>query len=237
MTSPEVFLNNLSQVRTRIARACDACNRTADEVALLPVTKTWPTEAARMAFSAGFCSVGENRVMEALGKMEEVTEEGNWELIGHLQSNKAKFIPNKFSRVQSVDSEKLLRRLDAAAANANFPLRVLLQVNAGKDPAKFGVLPEETDGFLEAALSCSHLKVEGFMTIAPFAPEDPSVARSCFESLRELRDRLVGSFEVELPELSMGMSGDMEEAIRAGSTLVRVGSALFGDRILRNPSI
>ena len=190
-----------------------------------------------MAFSAGFCSVGENRVMEALEKMEEVTGEGNWELIGHLQSNKAKFIPNNFSRVQSVDSEKLLRRLDAAAANANCSLRVLLQVNAGKDPAKFGVLPEETDGFLEVALSCSNLKVEGFMTIAPFAPEDPSVARSCFESLRELRDRLVGSFEVELPELSMGMSGDMEEAIRAGSTLVRVGSALFGDRIQRNPSI
>jgi len=237
MMFAEVFLNNLAEVRSRIARTCDACSRATEEVVLLPVTKTWPAEAARMAFSAGFCSVGENRVMEALEKMEEVTEEGHWELIGHLQSNKAKFIPNKFSRVQSVDSEKLLRRLDAAAANANSPLRVLLQVNAGNDPAKFGVTPKETDGFLEVALSCPNLKVEGFMTIAPLAPEDPSVARSCFESLRELRDRLVGSFEVELPELSMGMSGDMEEAIRAGSTLVRVGSALFGERIQRNSSI
>ena len=190
-----------------------------------------------MAFSAGFCSVGENRVMEALEKMEDVTEEGNWELIGHLQSNKAKFIPTNFSRVQSVDSEKLLSRLDVAAANANCCLRVLLQVNAGKDPAKFGVFPEATDGFLEAALSCSNLKVEGFMTIAPFAPEDPTIARSCFESLRELRNRLSGSFEVELPELSMGMSGDMEEAIRAGSTLVRLGSALFGERSQMNSSI
>jgi len=237
MMFAEVFLNNLAEVRSRIARTCDACSRAAEEVALLPVTKSWSAEAVRMAFSAGFCSVGENRVMEALEKMEEVTEEGHWELIGHLQSNKAKFIPNKFSRVQSVDSEKLLRRLDAAAANANSPLRVLLQVNAGNDPAKFGVTPKETDGFLEVALSCPNLKVEGFMTIAPLAPEDPSVARSCFESLRELRDRLVGSFEVELPELSMGMSGDMEEAIRAGSTLVRVGSALFGERIQRNSSI
>jgi len=237
MSSSEVFLNNLSQVRARISRACDTCDRSVEEVALLPVTKTWSAEAARMAFSAGFCSVGENRVMEALEKMEEVTEEGNWELIGHLQSNKAKFIPNKFTRVQSVDSKKLLNRLDAAAANTNCCLRVLLQVNAGKDPAKFGVFPEETDGFLEAALSCSNLKVEGFMTIAPFAPEDPTIARSCFESLRELRDRLAGSFEVELPELSMGMSGDMEEAIRAGSTLVRVGSALFGERPQRNSSI
>ncbi|MBT3570580.1 MAG: YggS family pyridoxal phosphate-dependent enzyme [Opitutae bacterium] len=235
--SPEVFLNNLSEVRGRIARACDASNRSSEEVALLPVTKTWPAEAVRFAFSAGFCSVGENRVMEALKKMEDVKEPGNWELIGHLQSKKAKFIPNRFARVQSVDSEKLLNRLDAAAANANCCLRVLLQVNAGKDPAKFGVFPEETDGFLEAALSCSNLKVEGFMTIAPFAPEDPSIARSCFESLRELRDRLVGSFEVELTELSMGMSGDMEEAIRAGSTLVRVGSALFGERPQRNSSI
>jgi|TARA_B110000495_G_scaffold143214_1_gene126154 pyridoxal phosphate enzyme (YggS family) len=237
MINSEVFLNNLSEVKTRIATACDASGRSTEEVALLPVTKTWPTEAARMAFSAGFCSVGENRVMEALEKMEEVSEAGHWELIGHLQSNKAKFIPGNFVRVQAVDSEKLLRCLDAAAANSNCLLRVLLQVNAGKDPAKFGVLPEETDGFLEAALSCPNLKVEGFMTIAPFAPEDPSVARSCFESLRELRDRLLGSFEVELPELSMGMSGDMEEAIRAGSTLVRVGSALFGDRIQINAPI
>ena len=237
MINSEVFLNNLIEVKTRIAKACDASGRAPEEVALLPVTKTWPAEAARMAFSAGFCSVGENRVMEALEKMEEVSEAGHWELIGHLQSNKAKFIPGNFVRVQAVDSEKLLRCLDAAAANSNCLLRVLLQVNAGKDPAKFGVLPEETDGFLEAALSCPNLKVEGFMTIAPFAPEDPSVARSCFESLRELRDRLLGSFEVELPELSMGMSGDMEEAIRAGSTLVRVGSALFGDRIQINAPI
>lgn len=237
MMFAEVFLNNLTEVKSRIARACDACNRTVEDVGLLPVTKTWTAEVAQMAFSSGFSSVGENRVMEALEKMEEVTEEGHWELIGHLQSNKAKFIPNKFSRVQSVDSEKLLRRLDVVCADADSPLPVLLQVNAGNDPAKFGVTPEQTDGFLEAALSCSNLKVEGFMTIAPFAPEDPSVARSCFESLRELRDRLAGSFEVELPELSMGMSGDMEEAIRAGSTLLRVGSALFGERIHKNSSI
>jgi PLP dependent protein len=237
MITPEVFLNNLSEVKTLMAKACDASGRSPEEVTLLPVTKTWPAEAARLAFSAGFCSVGENRVMEAYEKMDEVSEAGDWELIGHLQSNKAKFIPNKFSRIQSVDSEKLLRRLDAVAASANCRLRVLLQVNAGKDPAKFGISPEETDSFLEAALTCSNLQVEGLMTIAPFAPENPSVARNCFESFRELRDRLVGSFQVELPELSMGMSGDMEEAIRAGSTLIRVGSALFGDRIQRSPLI
>jgi hypothetical protein len=231
MITSEVFLNNLCDVRVRIANACEASGRSPDEVTLLPVTKSWPIEAARLAFSAGFFSVGENRVMEALEKMESATLEGHWELIGHLQSNKVKFIPHKFCRVQSVDSLRILRRLNTAAENSNCILRVLLQVNAGKDPAKFGVLPEEACGFLETALSCTQLKVEGFMTIAPLVADDSSVARRCFESLRELRDRLSGLLDVELPELSMGMSGDMEEAIRAGSTLVRVGSSLFGGRI------
>ena len=231
MVSEEDFLNNLKCVRERIAEVCKSCGRSLKEVALLPVTKTWPAEVALLAFSAGFPSVGENRVQEALVKMEEA-DEGGWELIGHLQSNKVKFIPGNFVRVQSVDSPKLLLRLDAALdAKDCSSLRILLQVNAGDDPAKFGVSPDETEAFLETALSCSKLKVEGFMTIAPFAPEDSGVSRRCFERLRELRDGLAEKFAVQLPELSMGMTGDMEAAIRAGSTLVRVGSALFGERV------
>ena len=236
MVSAEDFLNNLEGVRKRIAEACEACGRSLDEVALLPVTKAWPAEAACMAFAAGFSTVGENRVQEALAKMEEVVGQGDWELIGHLQSNKAKFIPGKFVRVQSVDSKKLLLRLDAVASERGCdPVRVLLQVNAGDDPAKFGVSPEEAPAFLESALSCAKLRVEGFMTIAPFVPEDSSVARRCFERLRELRDDLADEFTVQLPELSMGMTGDLEEALRAGSTVVRVGSALFGERLAATP--
>ncbi|MFP6887659.1 MAG: YggS family pyridoxal phosphate-dependent enzyme [Opitutales bacterium] len=223
-------------VRKRIAEVCETCGRSPDEVALLPVTKTWPAEAARMAFTAGLPTVGENRVQEALAKMEEVDGQGDWELIGHLQSNKAKFILGKFVRVQSVDSRKLLLRLDAAASEREHaPIRVLLQVNAGDDPAKFGVSLEEAPALLEVALSCEKLMVEGLMTIAPFVPEDSSVARRCFELLRELRDDLAGKFAVQLPELSMGMTGDLEEAVRAGSTVVRVGSALFGDRFAPTP--
>ena len=236
MVSAEDFLNNLEGVRKRIAEACEVCGRSPDEVALLPVTKTWPAEAARMAFTAGFSTVGENRVQEALAKMESLGGQGDWELIGHLQSNKAKFIPGKFVRVQSVDSKKLLLRLDVSAREREcVPVRILLQVNAGDDPAKFGVSPKEAEAFLEAALSCARLKVEGFMTIAPFVPEDLSVACRCFECLRELRDDLADEFAVQLPELSMGMTGDLEEAVRAGSTVVRVGSALYGERLAATP--
>ena len=238
MVSREVFLRNLEGVRERIAEACEACGRSPGEVALLPVTKMWPVEVARLAFSAGFSTVGENRVQEALAKIEEAGGEGGWELIGHLQSNKAKFIPGKFVRVQSVDSRKLLLRLDAAAAEREIPpLRILLQVNAGDDPAKFGVSLEEAEDLLEAALSCPKVQVEGLMTIAPLAPDDSSVARRCFERLRDLRDDLAEKFAAPLPELSMGMTGDLDEAVRAGSTVVRVGSALFGERPAGSPAI
>ena len=231
MVSKEDFLKNLQAVREQIDAACSSCGRAPDEVSLLPVTKTWPVEVALMAFSAGFPSVGENRVQEALEKIEQTGNAGAWELIGHLQSNKAKFVPGKFERVQSVDSIKLLHRLDAAVAKAESPpLRILLQVNAGDDPAKFGVSIEDADACLDSALSASSLKVEGFMAIAPYAPENPDVALRCFERLRDLRDDLAEKFGVPLPELSMGMTGDLNEAIRAGSTVVRGGAALVGNR-------
>lgn len=224
------FLERASALRERVTQVCESCGRDPVEVKLLPVTKRWPAETVRMAARAGFPSVGENRVVEALEKMEEVEESVEWELIGHLQSNKAKWVPEKFARVQSADSAKLLRRLDAAAGEGGSSLRVLLQVNAGEDPAKFGVLPAEAPSLLEVALSCSNLKPEGLMTIAPFAPDEPEVARGTFERLRSLKEDLEARFSVGLPELSMGMSGDLEEAISAGSTMIRVGSALFGER-------
>ena len=230
MISEKDFANRTKVLRERLIELCVSCGREPSEVKLLPVTKRWPAEVVRMAVRAGFSSVGENRVSEALEKMEEVEESVEWELIGHLQSNKAKWIPGKFSRAQSVDSAKLLRRLDAAAEEDGVILRVLLQVNAGEDPAKFGVLPAEAPALLEVAMSCVNLKVEGLMTIAPFAPDEPEVARSAFERLRALRDDLETRLSASLPELSMGMSGDLEDAIRAGSTMIRVGSALFGER-------
>jgi len=173
--------------------------------------------------------VGENRVQEAVDKQPQATSAVAWELIGHLQSNKARLAAQHFSRVQSVDSLKLVEILDRAAGELGKTLPVLLQVNAGLDPAKSGVEPGEAAGLLGAALGRRNLRVEGLMTVAPLS-DDPAVARRTFAGLRAIRDRLVSETGAALPVLSMGMSGDMDEAVAEGSTLVRIGSALFGPR-------
>jgi pyridoxal phosphate enzyme (YggS family) len=152
-----------------------------------------------------------------------------WELIGHLQSNKAKLAVEHFGRIQSVDSEKLLNVLDRAAGELGRKLPVLLQINAGNDPAKFGTEPADAPRLLELALTKAHLQVEGLMTIAPLSG-DPAVARRTFARLRTIRDQLAARSGVPLRELSMGMSGDLDAALAEGSTLVRIGSALYGPR-------
>jgi pyridoxal phosphate enzyme (YggS family) len=226
----EEFTANLAAVQGAIAAACVASGRDPASVQLLPVTKTHPPEAVRFVARAGLRAVGENRVQEAVAKMEATADVPvRWELIGHLQSNKAKQAAQRFDRVQSVDRMKLLAALDQAAREAGRTVAVLLQVNAGRDPAKFGVEVEAAPALLEAALGCASLRVEGLMTIAPLS-DDPAVAERTFAALRELRDRLAAQMGVALPELSMGMSGDLAAAIAAGSTQVRVGSALFGSR-------
>ncbi len=229
MISIDEFRSNLAAVRERIASACAAAGRPVDAVGLLPVTKNHPAEAARHVAAFGLPAVGENRVQEAMAKREACGVPLRWELIGHLQSNKAKDAVATFDRIQSVDSLKLLRRLDRCAGEAGKALPILLQCNSGGDPAKYGFGVVEMEGALEAALSLEHLRVEGLMTVAPL-DEDPAVARRAFERLRELRDGLADRFGVALAELSMGMTGDLESAIEAGSTQIRVGTALFGSR-------
>lgn len=230
MIDYEEFLIRLAQVRTQIADACRLAGRDPADVALLAVTKTHPAQAADYAGRAGLAAVGENRVQEAAGKKPLTTATGlRWELIGHLQSNKAKLAAEIFDRVQSVDSEKLLNHLDRAAGELGKTLAVLLQINAGNDPAKFGAEQFDAPRLLEAALTKTHLRIEGLMTIAPLS-DDPEVARRTFENLRTIRDDLAARFGAPLRELSMGMSGDLVAAIAAGSTQVRVGTALFGSR-------
>jgi pyridoxal phosphate enzyme (YggS family) len=168
-------------------------------------------------------------VQEAVDKMAQCRAANRWELIGHLQSNKARLAATHFARIQSVDSPKLLLHLDRAAGELGRRLPVLLQINAGHDPNKFGAGPADAPRLLEAALARPHLQIGGLMTIAPLS-DDPDVARRTFASLRELRDQLAGQFAVPLPELSMGMTADLDAAIAEGSTLVRVGTALFGAR-------
>lgn len=230
MIAYEEFTRNLVKVRLRIEEACVAANRSIESVKLLPVTKNHPVDAVRYAQRAGLASVGENRVQEAAGKcIQDDLPVIQWELIGHLQSNKAKDAVSIFDRIQSVDSIKLLNRLNRQAAELGKHLPVLLQCNTGEDPNKYGFRVAEMEAALDAALQAGYLQVDGLMTIAPL-DDDPGVTKAAFEGLHQLREDLSKRFDVALPELSMGMTGDLEMAIAAGSTQIRVGTALYGSR-------
>ena len=230
----EEFVRRADVVRAQIAAACAAAGRDPATVELLAVTKTHPVAAADFAARYGLRAVGENRVQEAAEKRPLCAAPAlQWELIGHLQSNKAKLAATHFDRVQSVDSEKLLNHLDRAAAELGKILPVFLQINAGRDPAKFGAELEDAPRLLELALTKRNLRIDGLMTIAPLGAtptEAADHAQRTFTQLRALRDDLAARFQIPLRELSMGMSGDLAPAIAAGSTQVRVGSALYGAR-------
>ncbi len=223
------FQMRADNVRAQIAAACEKSGRRPEEVELLAVTKNHDVWAPEFAAKYGLRAVGENRVQEGVEKRSKCSAKLSWELIGHLQSNKAKLAVEHFERVQSVDSTKLAEQLNKAATAQNKTLSVLLQINAGRDPAKFGAEIEEAEALLESAQKCTALRVEGLMTIAPLS-DDKAVARHCFATLRELRDRLALRSGLPLTVLSMGMSGDLEEAVAEGSTQIRVGTALFGAR-------
>ena len=225
----DTFRTRTDALLQRIAGLCRAAGRDPAEVVLLPVTKTHPPAAAEYAARYGLAAVGENRVQEAVDKRAQTSAPLRWELIGHLQSNKARLAAAHFGRIQSVDRAKLLTVLDRAAAELGVTLPVLLQINAGHDPAKFGADPAEAPRMLELALTLPHLQVDGLMTIAPRS-DDPAVARRTFANLRTIRDELAARSGRPLRELSMGMSGDLAAAIAEGSTLVRVGTALYGAR-------
>ncbi len=227
--SLELLTERISRVRERIERAAMRAGRDPAQVNLLPVTKTLPATAVLAAHQAGLTAIGENRVQEAITKKKEVDAPIRWELIGHLQSNKVKAATLTFDRIQSVDSPKRLDQIDRQAAEASKVMPVLLQINAGRDPAKFGAELEAVPALLEHALQCTHLQIDGLMTIGPL-DEDPTVARETFARLRTCRDRMVQTFGCPLPELSMGMSGDFEAAVEEGSTLLRLGTILFGKR-------
>lgn len=233
MLTYEEFRKNLDRVEADIAKACAEVGRRVEEVRILAITKTHPAEVLEFVQKAGLHAVGESRVQEAAQKKENTKISVQWELIGHLQSNKAGLAVEVFDRIQSVDSTKLLAKIDHAASVLHKPMRVLLQVNAANDPSKFGVQPHHATGLLECALHLKHIKVEGLMTIGELT-DNKLVTQEAFGRLRALRDHLEEKMGVRLPELSMGMSRDLAEAVKAGSTLVRVGSALFGGRDLKS---
>lgn len=229
MVTYDQFNAHCQAVLARLHQACQAAGRSPASVRLLPVTKTHPVAAAEYAHRFGLTSVGENRVQEALLKRPQSPAGLRWELIGHLQSNKAKQALQAFDVLQSVDSVELAARLGRIATELGLSREVYVQVNSGNDPAKFGCDVAEAPAVLEALLPHRSLKVVGLMAIAPLS-DDPAVAQRTFAELRRCRDGLEMRFGVKLPELSMGMSGDLELAVAEGSTCVRIGSALYGSR-------
>ncbi len=229
---PTNIAARLAAIDARIARAADRAHRDPASISLLAVTKTHPVEVVREAARAGHTLFGENRVGEGAAKIEALKGEFpglSWRLIGPLQSNKIKAALQWFGMVETLDRERLASRLAALLPAAAAPFPVLLEVNVGGEATKSGIRPDEAEALALAARSTGRLVVRGLMTVPPFDP-NPESARPHFRSLRELRDRLADRLGSPLPELSMGMSHDFEVAIEEGSTEVRVGTALFGDR-------
>ena len=226
---------NIARVRERIQAAAMRAGRDADDITLMAVSKTCPAHSIREAYEAGIRQFGENRVQEFAGKVKDLDDlgEARWHMIGHLQSNKATKASELFHAVDSVDSFKLAEKLNEAAIKANKTLAVLIEINVGGEEAKTGVAPgsPELDHLLSAARQLERLQVKGLMTIPPFF-DDPEATRSYFRTLRELRDQIAARNlpGIEMAALSMGMSHDFEVAIQEGSTCVRVGTAIFGER-------
>ena len=221
---------NLAAVHRRMAAACARAGRSPDSVRLLAVSKTHGPDAVRAAAAAGQVLFGENRVQEAAAKMPECPVRLQWHLIGHLQSNKAALAAQLFDWVHSVDSLKVLEALDRHAGEAGRRLDVLVQVNVSGERSKFGLAPDKTLEVLARGNELAHLQMRGLMTIPPLAA-DPEKARPYFRALREWRDRWAADLGMDLYDLSMGMTHDLEVAIAEGATFVRVGTGIFGERV------
>jgi pyridoxal phosphate enzyme (YggS family) len=220
---------NLGEILDRIASAASRSGRSAGDVELVAVSKTFPAQSVRDAWDAGQAVFGESRVQEAVAKIPDLPGAIRWHFIGHLQKNKVRRALPLFELFHGIDSFDLAKDMDRIAAEEGAFPRALLEVNVAGEASKFGFQPEVIEREIDALLTLPRVQVEGLMTIAPYA-DDPEASRPYFRALRELRDRLEKQAGVPLPRLSMGMSGDFEVAIEEGATLVRVGSAIFGSR-------
>ena len=230
--SLNVLKENVRSVKSRIVKATASCGRDAKHIQLVSVAKTFPSSYTDMGFGLGLTNFGENRVQEATQKIEQLRPLPiTWHFIGHLQSNKARTAVTYFDWIHSVDSEKLLKKLNQASGNLGKTPQVLIQADLAGEATNHGATGDTLRSLLETAMSCSALKVRGLMIMPPWN-SDPEATRPYFQKLREIRDtlRLEGFDENALGELSMGMSHDFEVAIQEGATMIRVGTALFGKR-------
>lgn len=225
----ETLEQRWNRVRDRVAEACRSAGRDPAEVRILPVSKTFGPPVIRDAVTLGLHRFGENKVQEIRDKAEPLADCAiDWVMIGHLQTNKANLVARLASEVQSLDRPKLAAALDRRLQREGRAIDVLVQVKTSDEPSKYGLPPEQLPAFLEQLGEYPSLRVRGLMTLAVHTA-DPDTVRGCFRRLRELRDRAAADGH-DLPELSMGMSGDFPLAIAEGATQVRIGTAIFGPR-------
>jgi len=220
---------NLERVREQIARAAAKSGRTTDDVELVAITKTHPADKVREAIETGQTLFGESRVQEARVKIPELPSNLRWHFVGHLQKNKIRHALPLFEMIHSVDSLLLAQDINRIAEEEGMHPRVLLEVNVAGEGSKFGFKPETLRAEMESLLAMPRLSILGLMTIPPLA-EEPEASRKHFVQLRKLRDHLQTEFRVDLAQLSMGMTQDYAIAVEEGATLVRVGTAIFGER-------
>jgi pyridoxal phosphate enzyme (YggS family) len=223
------FSETLDSVQQRIDAACARVGRDPNSVTLLAVSKGKPPEMIRAAADAGLTLFGESKVQEAKAKIPLCPGKLRWQMIGHLQSNKCRDAVHFFEMIQSVDSLSLAQEINKCANNAAKTMPILLEVNIAGESSKFGYRPEQLLSELEQINALPKIEIHGLMTIAPWTKE-PEKVRPIFQRLRELKTKCEQILGAPLPQLSMGMSGDFEIAIEEGSTLVRIGTALFGAR-------
>lgn len=223
--------DQLQEVEKRIQAACDRAGRKRDEVTLIAVSKTKPVETLQEAYDLGVRIFGENKVQELTAKYEALPKDIHWHMIGHLQTNKVKYIIDKAELIHSVDSLKLAETIEKEAAKHNLIADILVEVNVAEEESKFGMKMEEVIPFVEKVSAFPHVRVRGLMTIAPFV-EDPEENRSIFADLHKLyidiKKKNHDNDTVSV--LSMGMTNDYEVAIEEGATMVRVGTGIFGAR-------
>ena len=226
-----MIAENYKKVLERIRSLALQAGRNPEDIILVAVTKTWPVETIEEVIRAGARVLGENYVQEALPKVEAIRNRVEWHFIGHLQSNKAKFVVNRFNVIESVDSISLAKELNKQAEKQGIDVDVLVEVNLAGEESKSGIKPEEIERFLREISQFKRIKVKGLMTIPPYF-SNPEDSRPYFKRLRELKGKLANTSipDISLQHLSMGMSNDFEVAIEEGATIVRVGTAIFGVR-------
>ncbi|MFA5073383.1 MAG: YggS family pyridoxal phosphate-dependent enzyme [Nitrospirota bacterium] len=223
--------DNYKTVMDKICKAAERAGRESSSIKLVVVTKTVPAENIKAAIEAGAGILGENRVQEAKEKIEQLGKIAHWHLIGHLQTNKAKYAVQLFDLIHSVDSLDLAKELNRQAAKIGKIQDVLVEVNIAREDSKAGTTVEKVSSLVEEAAPLSNISIKGLMTIPPFL-NDPEQVRPYFRILRELSEYIQKKAvpNVSMRELSMGMSNDFEVAIQEGATMVRIGTAIFGER-------